>query len=457
MIAAILPQFHFPNASVTLEYATYRAELARIHTHFARGSLQNKLKLSLGERPDDTPQRVIADIIQPYASRLTSLDLHIDIDVVENLLRLPAGTFPQLQSLRLVVVHRVHTGWLLFRPEDELTMTNMLALAPRLSCFEFDHGEAPYFTLQESEEYVDCLCTFYPPHIGFNFAGLTHLVLSVQLPCVLAHELLHHCAVLRVCTMAVRTEGDYDAAALDQIEVPSLTSLSVQLGNYDAACVFWERLLIPALKNLEHTVGYSGAALMDCFERSETKLLTLRLQGVNNLDEEEFTEVMARQTDLTDLDMTDCKGRFWQALAQRPPVQLLPALEHFVYNNMDTWDVGPVIAFIDARCAPGGAEAEVSRLKTISLTSTYRHRDAGAENENDSDCPAASELRRLECGMACWEAAVGLHVDLSLSSHAIQCDYCFGEPRMYKPIVEILEDERLALWSRVYDPMDFHC
>ncbi|KAJ7138596.1 hypothetical protein C8R46DRAFT_610032 [Mycena filopes] len=138
-----LPTPEVTTIALELEDSTYLEQLANIHASFARGSPQNGLKLSLSKRPGDTPQRVIADIIQPYASRLTSLDLYIDIDVVENLLRLPAGTFPQLQSLRLTVVHRVHTGWLLFRPEDDPTITNMLALAPRLSSFEFDHGGAP--------------------------------------------------------------------------------------------------------------------------------------------------------------------------------------------------------------------------------------------------------------------------------------------------------------------------
>ncbi|KAJ7138594.1 hypothetical protein C8R46DRAFT_1137322, partial [Mycena filopes] len=435
---AILAPFNLSDVSLRLEAATYQAELDRIYAYFAVNSPRNNLKLFLGDTPGDTPQRVIADVILPYASRLTSLDLHIDIDVVENLLRLPAGTFPQLQSLRLSVVHRVHTGWLLFRPEGDPTRTDMLALAPRLSSFEFDHGTAPYFTDQELKEYAECLCTFYPPHIGFNFPGLTHLVLSVELPCLLAHELLRHCTVLRVCTLVVRTEGDYDTTALEDIAVPALTSLSVAFDSYTAACAFWQRLFIPAVKNLDHFGSYS-AALIDCLRRSETKLLALHLQGVTALDVQEFATLVSPQTDLTDLDLTDCKGRFWGVLAERPPLHL-PALQHFVYNNMDTWDVGSIIAFIDARTDARFANGAVVPLKTVSLLgSTYRH--AG----NERDCPAASTLRRLVGRMMQWKAQTGLHVDLSLRSRApIQCDYCFGEPRSYKPIAETLEDGRSA-------------
>ncbi|KAJ7138586.1 hypothetical protein C8R46DRAFT_1201123 [Mycena filopes] len=327
---AILAPFNLSDVSFRLEAATYQAELARLHAYFAGGSPCNNLKIFLGDTPGDTPHRVIADIIQPYASRLTSLDLHIDADVVENLLRLP---------LILHIRRFAHTS------------------------------------LHESSQ--------------FERAG--------------------------VCRLVVRFEEGYDGGNVERFTLPALNSLSVNFGRkgFGAAEAFWEPLIIPAVKLLD-TCGSYASNVIECLQRSGTTLSTLCLRDARYLREEEFTELVSPQATVTDLDLTNCKGAFWRSLAQHPPT-LLPALRHFIYNEMTTWDIPSIIAFIDARCA---ATPEIS-LKTVSLAAIQRHADY------ENGCSAAAEIRRLEGAIERWSMH-GIEVAVERMA-GTDCDYCFGD------------------------------
>ncbi|KAJ7128241.1 hypothetical protein C8R46DRAFT_1049531 [Mycena filopes] len=235
-IALSLPIWN--RIAVQLKGATYAAALKRLKAFFARGALNNlAIELFQGGDPQGTARLAFLDIVQPYASRLVTLNLFLDIDVIHDLLCLPAGTFPHLHTLALTVVHRTHDEWLVFGDEDDDTCagtTKMSALAPLLSSFAFDQAPVLHFTPEELDTADGCTCVIYPQNIGLDFTRLTSLTIGVSLPWWDVHALLRHCVCLEQCGLNVYQpcdSADETATAITEeeeevFELPVLRSLN---------------------------------------------------------------------------------------------------------------------------------------------------------------------------------------------------------------------------------------
>ncbi|KAJ7128243.1 hypothetical protein C8R46DRAFT_1363593 [Mycena filopes] len=398
--------------TVQLEGATYPAALARLNDLFTRAKLNNLVvELIQGLDPQGTPRLCLVDIVQPYSSRLVALNLFLDIDVIHDLVRLPAGTFPNLRTLQLTVAHRTHSEWLVFGEEDEDAaerggVTEMSALAPLLSSFAFHRAPGKNFTQEEFARAARCSCSVYPQNIGLDLASLTGLSLGMPLGWWTVHLLLRHCVVLERCSLNVYIdEEQFEEDEKEEFELPALRSLFIE---FDSKTVnhFFLPLRCPALTELDLTdeSQYSHHELMEFLRRSRNRLSSLRLNGIKPLMDEDLTELFTLQPSIKQLTLSDCDGTFWNALWRVP--LLLPSLEAFTCENLTSRDMQDVMNFMGARCVAGS-----SPLRTLSLS-------VCAKGEN---CPADPQLQRLEEAIVGWEA---LGIDVELEDSDEECrDY----------------------------------
>ncbi|KAJ7128246.1 hypothetical protein C8R46DRAFT_1144886 [Mycena filopes] len=358
------------------------------------------ITLFAGEDSDWTPRAPVSfyDIVQRYSSRIAILDICIDIKVVEDLVRLPAGTFPHLHTLRLEVTHDLSLGdSLVFSKDGDPTITMMYHLAPRLSSFAFNHWARNGHPS----------CSLHLLSIGFDFTRLTTLDLPLTLPTSAIHKLLIWATQLQTCNLKVGDERVNRSQGKDVLKLPELRSLSIEAIDVRPLINLFLYLELPALKTFELSGNYAYE-VGECLTRSHTHLSALRLVDLGPFGKSEVTELLAPQTRLTTLELSGCKGRCWTALRGACPI-LVPQLEHFVDTLCPPRDVPRIIALVEARIALG------TRLRAVSLQPRFCPAD------HKSDCPAPTQLQRLQEAITSWRAR-GIHVELDLSNTG--CEDC---------------------------------
>ncbi|KAJ7128265.1 hypothetical protein C8R46DRAFT_1144918 [Mycena filopes] len=389
--------------TVQLEGATYPAALARLNDLFTRAKLSNLVvELIQGLEPEGTPRLCLADIVQPYSSRLVALILFLDIDVIHKLVRLPAGTFPNLRTLQLTVAHRTHeSGWLIS------------ALAPLLSSFAFHRAPGKNFTQEEVARATRCTCSVLPQNIGLDLSTLTSLALGMPLGWRNLHQLLRHCVVLERCSLNVYIEEEQiEEDEKEEFELPALRSLFIKF-HTKTVNHFLLPLRCPALTELDLTdsTRYSHQQVMDFLHRSRNRLSSLRLRGIYSLTDENLTELFTLQPEITRLTLSDCDGTFWDALWRVPLV--LPGLGEFTCEHLTSRDMREVMNFVDARCA-----AASSLLRTVSLSMCPNDRSRAVERQ----------LQRLKEAIVGWKA---LGIDVELQTSDEECRDCRFAHRHY--------------------------
>ncbi|KAJ7167098.1 hypothetical protein C8R46DRAFT_1351268 [Mycena filopes] len=393
--------------ALQLDSATYAAALEWLKVLFARAAALNNLVIELSAPEDTSPsisRLAFVDIVQPYSSLIVSLNLCLDIDVIHELVCLPAGTFPHLHTLQLIALHphraRRECKSLVFGgepdEEDDLNITKMSDLAPLLSSFGFDQQFTP-----KLDAFQPCVCELYPTNIGLDLARLTSLTIGVTLVWWHVHELLRHCVCLEVCNLDVYSGEDDDASKVTEeekglFELPAPRSLVLHLESV-ILNPFFLPLRCPALTELDLTdeLGHNHQALMECLQGSRNRLSSLRLSGIEPLTDGNLTELFTLQPAVTRLDLSECTGSFWKALKCADPL-LLPGLEEFRSDNVTTHDVQGVMDFVDARCGAAG-----SPLKTVLLSVP----DGG------DICPGPEQLLTLKEAINRWKE-MGIDVEL---------------------------------------------
>ncbi|KAJ7168992.1 hypothetical protein C8R46DRAFT_1268728 [Mycena filopes] len=401
-----------------LDETTYPTALAQIHRLFGgaaprKGRTNLSIELRLGKTLGRAPHLSFTDIIQPYASRIVDLDLELNLEVVEKLVRLPAETFPHLQRLRLLVARDLEVGgWIVWGPTVDTDITEMSALAPRLSSLEFDESlPSPLEPWEVDRE----LCTFYPSQIGLNFTTLAVLHIVIALPCGRVRELLRHCVCLEVCMLVVEMD---ELRGAESTTLPALHSLRVQFQDPEVSEPFFDQLQLPGLKLLI-LFGDFTFDLLRFLQRSNAVLAALCIHSLTGMSQERFTQLLSTQSEITSLEVSHpwddgYPEAFWAGLEQVHPV-LLPRLEHFARENFVAGDVSHIIALINARCTPSTPGGEVF-LKTVRLSPLDVH------EECVSDCPMAAELRVLEDSIEAWTER---GISVTLTEGTGSCPYCW--------------------------------
>ncbi|KAJ7128263.1 hypothetical protein C8R46DRAFT_1202751 [Mycena filopes] len=360
------------------------------------------ITLFAGEDSEWAPRAPVSffDIVQQYSSRIAVLDICIDITVVEDLVRLPAGTFPHLHTLRLEVTHDLSSGDSLVYPKDgDPTITMMCHLAPRLSSFAFNEHA------QRGHPYPSCFLHLL--NIGFDFARLTTLDLPLILHTSVIHKLLVRATQLQTCNLKISDEEVDISQGKDVLRLPELRSLSIDALDNRPLINLFLYLELPALKTFELS-GFPVYEVGECLTRSHTLLSTLRLVDLGPYGKTEITEFLTAQTNLTTLELSGCQGRCWMALWGACPI-LVPQLEHFVNTLCPPRDVPRIIALVEARIALS------TPLRAVSLQPRFRPVD------HKPDCPVPTQLQKLQEAITSWRAR-GIHVELDLSNTG--CEDC---------------------------------
>ncbi|KAJ7611523.1 hypothetical protein DFH06DRAFT_1485135 [Mycena polygramma] len=338
---------------ITLEAGTYAETLSQIQTLLAR-STRKDLRMVLQQSlllDGHGPAASIHDIVVPHSLRITELDLSLDIEAIKIFFRLPRGTLAHLVALTLTVGHRIHSDWLLFGDEEEPETTPLSQLAPLLSTFKFNPA------YRRNRE--DCDCTFDPFAIGFDFGRLRHLRLAVNLDSDVALAFLERCVALETATFLLSPFGDNSSLEPSRIEVPALRRLYLRSIGWDGVNSFLYRLNLPALKWYGHQSGemgrgYSQGGLMNLLQASTIRLNSLHLRNIRGFLGVELTEILRDQHTLTRLELTGCRGTFWQALETGH--FLVPYLTEFTFTDFTELHLPALICFVNARC-PGATRA----------------------------------------------------------------------------------------------------
>ncbi|KAJ7167110.1 hypothetical protein C8R46DRAFT_1192308 [Mycena filopes] len=378
-----------PHSGIGLRFSSTarRTPLEWLKVLFARAAALSNLEIELSAPEDASPsisRLAFIDIVKPYSLRIVTLSLYLDIGVIQDLVRLPAGTFPHLRTLHLVAIHphRVDRECevLVFGgepdEEDDLDITKMSDLAPLLSSFGFDQAPAQRFTPSHVLlRHWQCVCELSPSNIGLDLPRLTILTIGVTIAWWDAHEVLRQCVCLEVCNLGVHSgdEKFMKEVQKELFELPALRSLVLHLESRQLN-PFFRPLRCPALTELDLTdeLRHNHYALMGCLQRSSNRLSSLRLSGIKPLTDGMLTELFTLQPAITRLDLSDCKGSFWKALKRAHPL-LLPGVEEFTSQSVTSHNVQSIIHVVNARC-----RASSSPLRTV-LLSVPDDEDPGPE------------------------------------------------------------------------------
>ncbi|KAJ7187021.1 hypothetical protein C8R46DRAFT_1342236 [Mycena filopes] len=402
--------------AVQLDAATYASVLSRLNDLFsgpARGTALNNVVVDFveGRGHQGTSRLALVDIVQPYASRFVSLLLFLDINVIHDLVRLPGGTFPNLRTLDLTIIHRVHPPWkFLFGDADDEQCggaTKMSDLAPGLSSFSCTDTPGQNFTPEGREAVAGCDCDIYPENMGLDLANLTSLTLRMALGWWRIHPVLRHCVRLEECHLNVFIDGGPDDTGDEEedmsdeekepFELPSLRSLGIRFKT-STFNVFFRPLRCPALTELiivDRTL-YNHPELMAFLRRSGNQLSSLTLHGISDLTAEDLTELFTLQPAITHLNLSFCEGTFWDALARADPL-LLPGLEEFVGESLVSRDVQGVMDLVHARYPPGTIAISHLRAVVVSVCELEELR------------PAREQRRALKKAIKGWRK-MGMYV-----------------------------------------------
>ncbi|KAJ7245624.1 hypothetical protein B0H12DRAFT_782091 [Mycena haematopus] len=306
----------YPQTLELLEYFLARASSRGLHFRITA--------------EDAVPPGAMRDIVQKYAARLSSLVLETDESFIDDLLHLPAGSFPSLCSLKLSPLiddpeKLSHPPRFMSNSRDTAPISH---LAPTLSSFAIE--PSPYYS---------CIRQIDPSTLGLNFTKLKELNLSASVPHEMVYGMLSRLCCLRRLTvrmdantgwepMGMESDDDEDeeddgsilaglarallnthevprgqkiprsgfklevqnssAESANTIILPALTNLHLMFSDYSNAATFFERLKLPALASLVLIVEAAHivycdkfhSTLMQFLDRSHACLDTLTLYDV---------------------------------------------------------------------------------------------------------------------------------------------------------------------------------
>ncbi|KAK7050692.1 hypothetical protein R3P38DRAFT_2866467 [Favolaschia claudopus] len=367
---------------------------------------QKLINIKVQDALDDngvTSTRSLHNMVVPYSNQILELCLQLASVAVEEFLCLAANSFPALKKLQLFVYHVNCSRWLICRPEEEASSSEALSqVAPVLSHL-LVNASCIRGTI--------CHCMLLPTSIGLNFGQLRELKLMVNTP--------HH-SFLRVLRLCVR------------LETLALTLVS-------AACDFYGRLRAPALQHFTHVSwvdgsGYDGQALLRFLKHSECRLISLSLDRIKPLGRVELHKILETQPSLERLQLSECKGSFWDALLRPGPPVLLPHLKHFTCKVLPAQHLDCAIKFVNSRCAP---QQNAVALETVVLTTGFTSEVA--------DLPKKSPGRILQFAAEVWKV-FGVKVVFKRCSETVLSWYeRYGDDAQGDP------DEEQQEWLRIVD------
>ncbi|KAJ7113331.1 hypothetical protein C8R43DRAFT_1157126 [Mycena crocata] len=126
-----------------LDIETYTRGVCQTHYFLTRCPRVNlEISIRRGKNGEHISLSSIQDVVVGYASRITSLCLHLDAPAIASFLHLPAGSFPALQTLDLGIDHDSHEDWIAHTTGPSTGFAGVSRLAPRLFYFSLTpiHG-----------------------------------------------------------------------------------------------------------------------------------------------------------------------------------------------------------------------------------------------------------------------------------------------------------------------------
>ncbi|KAJ6461605.1 hypothetical protein C8R47DRAFT_1080573 [Mycena vitilis] len=207
--------------------------------------------------------------------------------------------------------------------------------------------------------------------------------------------------------------GENSSLEPTRIEVPALRRLYLRSIGWDGVNSLQYRLNLPALKWYGHQSGHSGkgysqGGLMNLLKASTIRLNSLRLhlRNIRGFLGHELTEILRDQHTLTRLELTGCRGSFWQALETGH--FLVPHLTEFTFTDFTELHLSALICFVNVRC-PGATHAssetpslprhklrEPCALEILNLTPKFPLTDHG------EPCPSGSPGNRIQIAVFNW-------------------------------------------------------
>ncbi|KAJ6557030.1 hypothetical protein DFH09DRAFT_1317605 [Mycena vulgaris] len=393
-IALLCPIWKRLDIALDVNAAVYKRALSQARSFLARAPRSN-LDIRLRHRRHREnlhAMTVIADIVAPYAPRITSLSLELDVEVTGLFLRLPANSLPTLRLLGLKIRHYCPDDfetWLLYTPHVNPGLTPMSQLAPRLSSFLLgvtcgDHGDG-----------CDCEVSIDSSKVGCNLGQLRTLDISLIISAGMAYDMLGYverCSLRVGIRHAPYLEDDDDndyyedqnpgLKAADEVEsdqyemagageeeedclrgpklkqqlaalpLPVLRDLTIRFSDHQDAYTYFSPLYFPGLLRLRYnascTTAYSNDGLLRFLLRLNIRLSTLELVGIRMLGKGDLRVLLSIQPSVRTFLINNCLGSFWKALTL-DDATLLPELESFIWLRFRRGHVDGLVDFVDSR------------------------------------------------------------------------------------------------------------
>ncbi|KAK7027795.1 hypothetical protein R3P38DRAFT_951213 [Favolaschia claudopus] len=419
-----------------IDPASYPRALHQLQVVLAQRS-QRLLDIRVQDALDDngvTSTRSLHNMVVPYSNLISELCLQLATVAVEEFLCLAANSFPALKKLQLFVYHVNCSRWLICRPEQEASTSEALSRVTPVLSHLLVNASCIRGTI--------CHCMLLPTSIGINFGQLRELKLMVNIPHHSFLRVLRLCVCLETLALILVSVESDDPEQEEMDESPttlsSLRTLTIKCYWSEAAYDFYGRLRAPALQHFTHVSwvdgsGYDGQALLRFLEHSECRLISLSLDRIKPLGRVELHKILETQPKLERLQLSECKGSFWDALL-RPRAVLIPRLKHFTCKVLPAQHLDCAIKFVNSRCAP---QQDAVALETVVLTTGFTSEVA--------DLPKKSPGRILQFAAEVWKV-FGVKVVSKRCSETVLSWYeRYGDDAQGDP------DEEQQEWLKIVD------